>query len=108
MCAGRAIEVVASDGGSTVELHGELDLDSADQLAAEIREVARGKVVRLDLAGLSFIDAAGVRALTTVRNVLAQDGRWMFIERARPHVRQVIDRVERLRDERRSAFGIGA
>jgi anti-anti-sigma factor len=108
MCAEQALEVVApSDGGCTVELRGELDVDCADQLAAEIRDVARGKVVLLDLAGLSFIDASGVRALTTVRNVLAQDGRWLFIERPSPQVRRAIDLVERLRDERLQSFGIG-
>lgn len=108
MCAEQALEVVASDGGGTVELRGELDLVSADRLATEIRDVVQGKVVLLDLAGLSFIDASGVRALTKVRNVLAQDGRWMFIERPRPQVRRVIDLVERLQDEQRRAFGIGA
>jgi anti-anti-sigma factor len=108
MCAAQALEVVArSGGGSTVELHGELDADNAGWLAAKIRDAVHGKVVLLDLAGLSFIDASGVRALTTVRNVLAQDGRWLFIERPSPQVRRVIDMVERLHDEQLRSFGIG-
>jgi anti-anti-sigma factor len=107
MCAEPALEIVAPfGGGCTVELRGELDVDNADRLAAEIRDVAHGKVVLLDLAGLSFIDASGVRALATVRNVLAQDGRWLFIERPRPQVRRIIDLVERLQDEQLRSFGI--
>jgi hypothetical protein len=39
--------------------------------------------------------------------VLAQDGRWLFIERPSPQVRRAIDLVERLRDERLQSFGIG-
>jgi anti-anti-sigma factor len=60
------------DGGLRVSLVGEVDLAVSEALTCELRELegARGPV-RLDLARLRFIDAAGlgalVRAITRAR-----------------------------------------
>jgi anti-sigma B factor antagonist len=53
-------------GLNIVELHGELDLASADGLAAALVETA-GSTLVVDLADLSFMDSSGIGALVAAR-----------------------------------------
>jgi anti-anti-sigma factor len=54
-----------------ISVHGELDLETGPMLAAAVDTDDSGRLagveqVRLDLAGLTFIDAAGLRGILAV------------------------------------------
>jgi anti-sigma B factor antagonist len=57
----------SADGGRVLILSGELDLENAETLAAEIAktEVAAGDVLTIDLGALDFIDSTGVALLVS-------------------------------------------
>jgi anti-sigma B factor antagonist len=57
---------------ATVELHGEMDLATADLLIAVVdsQHAAGRRFVRLDLSRLEFLDAAGLRGLLNAHNRL--------------------------------------
>jgi anti-sigma B factor antagonist len=73
--AGGDFEVlVAGQGGSVViRPEGELDLATSDRLAAELRSVdATASLVILDLSGLTFVDATGLRVLLEAKRAMAE------------------------------------
>ena len=74
---------------------GELDAASAPHLRQRVlAEVGAGRVgTVLDLAGVSLVSAAGVRALAATAATLANTGRRMLIARCRPAVWQVLRQV---------------
>lgn len=88
-----------------VELRGDLDLCSAHRLSA-VHRLVEGRVVLLDLSGVTFMDASGFWALVGLRRDLAEAGRWLFLERPSPVARRVIDLCEQLRDEQQHSFGV--
>ena len=58
--------VSAEDSTCTVSLAGEIDMANADEVLGWIRKALDGtgcSLLRLDLAGLDFLDSAGVRML---------------------------------------------
>ena len=65
MTDGRlSIEVSSDEGGSTLALSGEVDPYTTEQLDAAIDEaLATDPRLVLDLAGVTFIDSAGLRSL---------------------------------------------
>lgn len=68
---------VRDDRGRTVlRFHGEIDLAAADEIAPLLdRATARpGARVVLDLSGITFLDASGLRLLTRARNRVLDDG----------------------------------
>jgi anti-sigma B factor antagonist len=78
--------VVVSEGASEVhvQLWGELDVASAERVGAVLRDlVGSPGSILLDLGGLTFMDASGLRALMTAKHRLG--GRL----RVRPGPRQV-------------------
>jgi anti-sigma B factor antagonist len=49
-------------------VHGDLDLETAPRLREAVRRARRERrPVRIDLAGVDFIDAAGINVLTDLR-----------------------------------------
>ncbi len=61
-------------GGLAVQIHGDLDLTTADDARSRLEAIvagADGDVV-LDLAGLGFIDSTGLGALVAVQNRASQ------------------------------------
>jgi anti-anti-sigma factor len=61
-----------------VELRGELDLATAEVVAERLRRLReRHDAVVLDLDGLAFIDAAGLRVILTAASDARNDG-WAF------------------------------
>jgi anti-anti-sigma factor len=71
-----AILVSPVHGGSRVELAGELDLETAENLAMHLRRLGNtGEVVSLDLAALEFMDVAGLHVLLDAR-FAARLGDW--------------------------------
>ncbi len=60
----------------TVRISGELDLAVGDRLQEPVRALLAGglRVVTLDFADVTFIDAAGLGAVVGVRNLLLRSG----------------------------------
>src|SRR5437660_501235 len=66
-------DVVVGAGAESVVIRprGELDLATSDRLAATLQTAdSSAQVIVLDLSGLSFIDAAGLRVLIEAKQAL--------------------------------------
>jgi anti-anti-sigma factor len=76
----------------TVYVCGELDLESGPCLVdwLECMMRARGSLLDLDLAGVRFIDCAGVGALLASRRVAQLKGGWLRVIAVSPCVRTII------------------
>jgi anti-anti-sigma factor len=76
-------------GAQALRLSGELDMavvdDFLDAARAHLRERAD---CALDLAGLTFIDSSGIRAIVTLAKEIRCS---VIIQRPRPAVRRVLD-----------------
>lgn len=72
---------------------GELDIATVDQLVGEARAALESatSVLRIDLAGVTFVDSTGLGALVRVRNEAEQQGRHVDLVGVRPEVRRVLD-----------------
>ena len=68
-----SISVRNLPGVHMVQLHGELDIASADGLADALVEVA-GATVVVDLSDLTFMDSTGIGALVVARNRVLSKG----------------------------------
>jgi anti-sigma B factor antagonist len=91
------LTVTACDGGPVlvVELVGELDLASIEGLQATARAWFQtggggGRLV-LDLAGLSFCDAAGLGAIVSVRRRCLQRSGWLRLAGVSPRLRLLLE-----------------
>ena len=80
----------AQEGQRVLFLHGELDLAAAPLLRARATELAlEDGVVNVDLAGVEFVDVAGLCALNSLARE-ARRGRWFLDLRHAPiRVRQL-------------------
>jgi anti-sigma B factor antagonist len=73
--APRGFEVAAAADAESVVVQprGELDIATSDRLAAALRAVdSSAAVVVLDLSGLTFLDAAGLRVLIEAKQALGE------------------------------------
>ena len=80
------------DGRAVVVIHGELDAATADQACEYIRQVidrSRGPV-RLDVAGLTFCDARGLRTLVVVAAHARKTGRKLSLVAPRPAIVKIM------------------
>lgn len=85
---------VDGDGTVTVALSGEVDLSVEDDLTEVIVAASSGaRVLRLDLSGLSFIDACGASVLTRCGLELAEAGGRLRIVAWSPQVQRVLEVV---------------
>ena len=77
---------VASDGKATVKMRGELDIATADQAYAYLRDVVDSQdgPVLMNLSELSFCDAAGLGVLARVAGHARRSGRSLKLTAARP------------------------
>jgi len=83
---------VCSGSPLVVEIRGEIDIQSAPGLRDELLRVIRryGPQLALDLAGVTFMDCAGLNVLlATRRRALLEEGS-VRIVRASPRVRRLI------------------
>ena len=77
--------------GSLVRVRGEVDRSNARLLLEALCVVARaGDLVTVDLAGLTFIDLGGVRALVDIAALLAPDRRLTLVSPPRL-LRRILD-----------------
>jgi anti-anti-sigma factor len=92
-------ETEHEDGSAEIAVRGELDLASAPQLAAALRRLAApGREVRIDLAGLVFMDSTGMRSILEANRDAQRDGWTLRLGRAQEPVQRVftMSGVERL------------
>jgi len=90
-----ALEIRVSGRGNdhVVALAGELDIADATRLRDQLVSGAHSTVT-VDLADLSFIDAAGLSALVSARRVLTDAGHTLRLRHPRPQVRRVFALVD--------------
>lgn len=76
----------------TVTVQGEIDVTAAAVLSGHLGRVAARNPQRLviDLAGVGFLDSAGLQAFAQVRRKLPED-RPIIVRSAQPRLRQVFE-----------------
>jgi anti-sigma B factor antagonist len=88
-----AVRVEADGAGVTVDVHGDLDLSTADVLldrATSFVDWSVPATMALDLSGVGFCDSAGISALVLLRRRCEEWG-WRFrIVGAQDRVRRVL------------------
>ena len=79
-----------------VEICGEIDIQSAPQLRDELLRVMRrhGPQLALDLAGVTFLDCAGVNVLLATRRRARLEDGWVRVTRASPRARRTISLLD--------------
>ncbi|HWH09724.1 MAG TPA: STAS domain-containing protein [Solirubrobacteraceae bacterium] len=68
------VTVVGSGERTLVSVAGELDIATADEFTASLRDALAGGPVTLDLAELSFVDSSGLRALDGLLEEIDREG----------------------------------
>jgi anti-sigma B factor antagonist len=83
---------VAADGKATVRVRGELDIATADQAYAYLRDVVDNQdgPVMMNLSELSFCDAAGLGVLARVAGHARRAGRSLKLIAARPSLLRIM------------------
>jgi anti-anti-sigma factor len=83
---------VAADGKATVRFRGELDIATADQAFAYLRDVVDNQdgPVMMNLSELSFCDAAGLGVLARVAGHARRSGRSLKLTAARPSLLRIM------------------
>jgi anti-anti-sigma factor len=78
--------------GETVvlELHGELDLQSAQSLHGAYEDVQEAGAVILDIEQLEFLDSAGLRTILSLREHAQEHGRELAITRGSQQVQRLL------------------
>ena len=77
----------------TVAVIGELDIATVPRFTARTGELVRRGHIRelvLDLSGLTFIDAGGLRALTELRSRIERDGAILVLDGVPAQMRRLI------------------
>ena len=76
---------------TTVRLRGEVDMATADALEwALVRAIDPASDLTVDVGELTFIDAAGLRALGRVDERMREHGRRLHLARASPRLRTLL------------------
>jgi anti-anti-sigma factor len=83
---------VAADGKATVRVRGELDIATADQAYAYLRDVVDSQPgsVTMNLSELTFCDAAGLGVLARVAGHARRSGRSVKLTAARPSMVRIM------------------
>jgi anti-anti-sigma factor len=83
---------VAADGKATVRVTGELDIATADQAYAYLRDVVdkQDGPVMMNLSGLTFCDAAGLGVLARVAGHARRSGSSLELTAARPSLLRIM------------------
>ena len=80
------------DGTSTMALSGELDLGAVGSLSDELAraEASKPPVLVLDMAGLSFMDCAGLRIVMDAARRATDDGRRLALSNVSDQIRTLL------------------
>ena len=86
------LRVEIDDAASTVRLRGDLDMEGAPALEAELIGLvsSSGSEVVVDLAGLKFIDSTGLQALLRANEHARESGRELRFRRGSGQVEGVM------------------
>ena len=84
--------LVTADGKATVRVRGELDIATADQAYAYLRDVVDNQdgPVTMNLAELTFCDAAGLGVLARVAGHAKRTGHSLKLTAARPALLRIM------------------
>jgi anti-anti-sigma factor len=88
-----AIEVAPTTPGqgAAVEVRGELDSGTCEELLEVVRRVTAGEqTLTLDLTGMTFIDSAGTRALIMIERWADEQGVALVVEPPPEHVTELL------------------
>jgi anti-sigma B factor antagonist len=89
----RAVPSGARGESVTVAVIGELDIATVPRFTARMGELVRrghlGELV-LDLSGLTFIDAGGLRALTELRSRIEQEDATLILDGVPAQMRRLM------------------
>jgi anti-anti-sigma factor len=87
-----SMQALPADGYVVVRVAGELDVDSAPDAQAFLRELLAGRGRRLvaDVEGLTFADAAGIMVLLSTGQRAEEIGGWLRLVGACPHLRRLL------------------
>jgi anti-sigma B factor antagonist len=93
--AGEPASAQGSEPGEsvTVAVIGELDIATVPRFTARMGELARSGHVRemvVDLSGLTFIDAGGLRALVELRSRLEQQNAGLVLDSVPPQMGRLL------------------
>ncbi|MEY2472943.1 MAG: hypothetical protein QOK28_2272 [Actinomycetota bacterium] len=94
MVTARDYGFVASQVADGVVLvEGELDIVTAALLETELHDAAAAATgdLTVDLAGISFMDSAGMNVLARIYKVLAAENRSLILQNARGSVRRALE-----------------
>jgi stage II sporulation protein AA (anti-sigma F factor antagonist) len=81
-----------AEGGTRIELTGELDVASAPELLRRVDQIMdAGGDVWLDCSGLTFADSSGLNVFTRLATALRAQDRRLILTDVRPVVRQAMD-----------------
>lgn len=83
---------MAADGNQVVSVTGELDIATAQQAYVYISDVLdQGHApVTVDLGGVTFCDASGLRVLARIANHAREAGRQLMLTSARPSLLKIM------------------
>jgi len=101
------VETREEEGRFEVELRGELDLSTIEQVEAQIAraEFAEVSLLVIDLRSLTFLDSTGLRTIVTADQRARRDGRRLVVRKGPETVHRVFT-ITRL-DERLEMVGHG-
>jgi anti-anti-sigma factor len=90
--AALEVEVTDDDAQRRVRLRGELDVDTADNVVAALRDAERGGAawIVVDMTDLGFIDSTGIQALLTAERSARENGHRLSFTRGGPQVERVL------------------
>lgn len=94
---GFSVVIDHGDSTSRVTIHGDLDLATGPRLLAGTeRALSDGlrPTVVVDLAGITFVDARGLRALIGLRDRLTDSGRTVQMANPSRQVRRLVGLLE--------------
>jgi anti-anti-sigma factor len=93
MGGGATLEISSGDVGDMFVLRGEVDLETAAQIAdIPVTSTGPRATLTLDVAGVTFIDSIGIWALVNLSRRL--DGGKLVLANASPTVRRTLDLVD--------------
>ena len=86
-----AIDVHVHDDTARLVIVGEVDLDSVGTLTSALDEARACGLVDVDLAGVTYMDSAGLRCLMTANADVAQQGGHLRVSAASNIVTRLIE-----------------
>jgi anti-sigma B factor antagonist len=86
------VVVQAAEGGTRIELVGELDVATAPELRSRVDEVTSADGdAWIDCTELTFADSSGLDTLTRLAKALGAQDRRLVLTNVRPMVRRAMD-----------------